>query len=158
MANPIQQQYLHAELLTQDPLKQVQILYRAAIDSVIAARRYVQEKNIGERSRSVMKAYSIVNELLYTLDHAAGGDLSRNLAALYTYMQTKLLEANSQQTEPPLAEVQRLLSTLLEGWSSAVLPDGHVQTAPDRGIAVGGVSTDEPSTDTQESVAVNYSY
>jgi flagellar protein FliS len=159
MAYPIHQDYRQAELLTSDPLKQVQILYRAAIDSVVAARRFVQQKDIAARSRSIMKAWSIVNELLHSLDHAAGGDLSRNLAALYTYMQTKLLEANTQQAEPPLAEVQHLLSTLLEGWSSAVLPATFVKDAVvDSGNAAGGINTDESSTRTQEYVPLNYSY
>jgi flagellin-specific chaperone FliS len=31
-------------------------------------------------------------------------------------MQTRLMEANSQQSDVPLKEVERLLQTLLEGW------------------------------------------
>ncbi len=129
MASPVHNPYRQDEILTSDPLKQVQLLYHAAIDAVIASRRYMQEKNIAERSRSVMKAWSIVNELLHSLNHAAGGELSRNLAALYTYMQTQLLEANTQQVEPPLAEVEKLLTTLLEGWASATLPAAAAQAA-----------------------------
>jgi flagellar protein FliS len=158
MAHPIHDDYRQAELLTHDPLKQVQILYRAAIDSVVMARNHLREKNIRERSRSIMKAWSIVNELLHSLNHAVGGDLSRNLAALYTYMQARLLEANMQQSEPPLAEVQRLLSTLLEGWSSAVLPAAHVPDVSAGASGPSGVSTDEPSAHNQEYVPVNYSY
>ena len=154
MAYP-NQHYQQVAILSHDPLKQVQILYRAAIDSVIVARRHVQEKNVRERSRSIMKAWSIVNELLHSLDHAAGGDLSRNLAALYAYTQTRLLEANMHQSEPPLAEVQQLLTTLLEGWSSAVLPAAGEHNAAD---SAGGVSTDECGVHTQEYVPLNCSY
>jgi hypothetical protein len=45
-----------------------------------------------------------------------GGDLSRTLLELYAYMSGRLLTANMEQSDPPLAEVSKLLSTLLEGW------------------------------------------
>src|SRR5258708_28133773 len=110
MANPNHDRYLEAEVLNADPLKLVLILYRAAIDAVAAARRQVQQGNIRERSRSITRAMEIVNELALSLNHAAGGDISRNLAELYAYMQTRLIEANTQQTDPPLFEVERLLT------------------------------------------------
>ena len=154
MASPVHNPYRQAEILTSDPLKQVQLLYRAAIDAVIASRRYVQEKNIAERSRSIMKAWSIVNELLHSLDHAAGGELSRNLAALYTYMQTRLLEANTQQVDPPLAEVEKLLSTLLEGWASATLPAAAAQAAR----TFSGPHTESRDAHTPDYVPLNCSY
>jgi flagellar biosynthetic protein FliS len=55
-------------------------------------------------------------ELIRSLDHSQGGDLSRNLASLYTYMQKRLMEANSQQSDQQLQEVETLLNTLLDGW------------------------------------------
>ncbi|HBY61333.1 MAG TPA: flagellar export chaperone FliS, partial [Solibacterales bacterium] len=35
---------------------------------------------------------------------------------LYDYMQRRLLEANARQEDAPLAEVERLLSTVRDGW------------------------------------------
>jgi flagellar protein FliS len=122
-----------------------------------AASRHLQQRNIRERSRSIMKAWSIVNELLHSLDHTAGGDLSRNLARLYTYIQTRLLEANVKQLEPPLAEVEKLLSTLLEGWTSAVLPADFAQPSGDRLRAAATLNT-KNETHTPEYVPVNCSY
>jgi len=40
----------------------------------------------------------------------------------------RLVEANSRQAEPPLAEVEKLLSTLLEGWESAAAQLSSEQT------------------------------
>lgn len=126
MANPVSNPYLETEVLNAHPVKLVQMLYRGAIDAVVAARRYVVERKIRERSDSITRAMEIINQLMFTLDHAAGGEISRNLGGLYAYLQSRLLEANAQQTEPPLAEVETLLSTLLEGWCSALpsLTDG----------------------------------
>jgi flagellar protein FliS len=111
--------YLESEVFSADPVKQVCMLYRGAIEAIGAARRHLAARQIKERSHQVMRAYAIVRELAHALDPQYA-EISRPLSELYTYMQTRLLEANAKQIDAPLAEVERLLSTLLEGWSSAV--------------------------------------
>ena len=56
-------------------------------------------------------------ELATSLDHERGGEISQRLALLYDYIQRRLLEANLQQSDAPLAEVLGLLSTLSEAWA-----------------------------------------
>ena len=119
MANSTYNQYLEAEVLGADPVKLVIILYRAAVESVASARRHLRNGEIMERSQKITKAWEILNELLGSLDHARGLEISRSLAGLYTYMQTLLMEANTQQKEAPLAEVEQLLTTLAEAWRAA---------------------------------------
>jgi flagellar protein FliS len=109
--------YLEAEILNADPVKLVQLLYAGAIEAVVAARRHLATGAIRPRSKSITKAWEILMELLQSLDHSQGGDLSRNLASLYLYMQTRLMEANSRQSDVPLKEVEDLLRTLMQGWS-----------------------------------------
>lgn len=116
--------YLEAEILSSDPVNLVRLLYRGAIDAVSMARKHLVSGAIGQRSRSITKAWSILQELIRTLDHSQGGELSRNLAGLYVYMQSRLMEANSKQVEPPLIEVEGLLNTLLEGWQLSQMPSG----------------------------------
>ena len=43
--------------------------------------------------------------------------MSVRLSQLYGYMHRRLVEANFQQADAPLAEVANLLGTLMEGWS-----------------------------------------
>jgi flagellar secretion chaperone FliS len=112
-------QYLETEVLSANPLQLTVMLYRAAIDSIAAARRHLKSGEIWERSRRINKASEIISELALSLDHEAGGEISRTLAELYGYMQTRLIESNFRQAEPPLAEVESLLSTLLEAWRGA---------------------------------------
>ena len=123
--------YLENEVLNAHPVKLVQILYRAAIESVGAARRHVQQGNIRERSRAITRTMGMINELAISLNHSAGGEISRNLAELYAYMQNRLMEANSRQVEPPLAEVETLLSTLLEAWSGVVISTAPANSDPE---------------------------
>jgi flagellar secretion chaperone FliS len=119
MASTIYEKYLETEVLTADPLKLVIILYRAAIESVAAARRHLAAGAIRQRSGEIMRAWEIVRELTRSLDHQHGAAISRPLADLYAYIQMRLIEANTKQIDPPLAEVEGLLSTLLEAWSAA---------------------------------------
>jgi flagellar protein FliS len=95
------------------------MLYRGAIDATAAARRHLAAREIRQRGRQIMKAFKILQELSETLDPQYE-EISRPLRELYAYMQQKLLDANAKQIDEPLAEVERLLSTLLEGWTAAV--------------------------------------
>jgi flagellar protein FliS len=108
--------YLEAEVLDADPVKLVNLLYRGALEAVAAARGHVAGGRIGPRSGQIMKAWDILHELTQSLDRARGGELARNLAALYAYAQQRLLDANAQQSDAPLAEVEKLLGTLAQAW------------------------------------------
>jgi flagellar protein FliS len=108
--------YLESEVLSADPVKLVNMLYRGATDAVASARRALAEGSIADRSKQLMKAWEILHELSQVLDHEKGGELAQRLAALYEYMQSRLLEANAEQKDAPLAEVEGLLVTLGEAW------------------------------------------
>ena len=119
MENTIYDRYLEAEVMSADPWKLVGILYRGAIEAIAAARRHLEKGEILERSRKITKAAEIIHQLMVSLDHSAQHELSRNLVELYAYMQTRLIEANAEQSAPPLVEVESLLATLAEAWREA---------------------------------------
>lgn len=114
------QNYLEDEVLTASPMKLVELLYRGALDSIASARGYLRRGDIRARSRAISKAMAIVTDLSLALDHDKGEEISRNLARIYAYVEKLLIQANAEQTEPPLVEAERLLSTLLEAWSRCV--------------------------------------
>jgi flagellar protein FliS len=93
-------------------------LYHGAIDSVRQAERCIGSGDIVGRSKAVNKALGIITELLISLDHAKGGEISRNLKRLYSYMQVQLLDGHAKQKAEPISEVAQLLSVLLEGWEA----------------------------------------
>ncbi len=117
--------YLESKILSADPVELIRILYQAALEAVYSARRCLQAGDILGRSRQISRAHAILTELALSINHEAGGSLSRTLAELYDYMQRRLLEAHLQQSDPPLAEVASLLTTLLEGWRNC-----HPETEP----------------------------
>ena len=110
--------YLESRILSADPIELVQLLYQAAMSAVQDARQHLANGAILERSRSITKAGGILRELATSLDHERGGEISASLSRLYDYMQRRLLEANLKQSDPPLAEVLGVLSTLSDGWNS----------------------------------------
>ena len=116
MSNNAFEHYLEAEVLSADPVKLVSLLYRGALEATGAARRHLAKGAIVDRSRQINRAWEIVQELSTSLDHANGGKLSSGLADLYHYIQVRLLEANAQQVDGPLAEVEALLTTLAGAW------------------------------------------
>ena len=123
--------YLESRVLTADPIELVNLLYQACTEAVRAARRHLAEGRIAERSREINRAYEIVVELSTSLDHERGGEISQRLALLYDYILRRLLEANMQQTDAPLAEVLGLLSTLSEAWAGVRKPqDAPVAESP----------------------------
>ncbi len=107
--------YFDEEVLTASPLKSVHLLYRGALDSVASARRHLKLRDIRARSRAIGKAMGIVTELSLSLNLQAGGELSRNLAELYGYIESLLIKANREQCDPPLAEAERLLGVAGRG-------------------------------------------
>jgi flagellar protein FliS len=118
MRNNGHQNYFVNEVLAASPLKLIQMLYGAALDSIAAARRHVRKNDIRARTRAINKAIGIVTELSQCLNHEPGGALSRNLAGLYAYVLRLIIEANTKQIETPLAEAEGLLSTLAEAWNA----------------------------------------
>ena len=116
MRSNAHQNYLENEVLTAEPLKLVVLLYQGALDSIAAARWEREAGNRPAYSKSISKALAIVWELNRSLDMKAGGDVSAQLARLYVYIRNRLLEANRSFADAPLAEAERLLSTLLEAW------------------------------------------
>jgi flagellar secretion chaperone FliS len=111
----------HFEILGASPLELVRALYRGAIQSVRNARTALAEGRIRERSAAISKACAIVQELTLSLDRETGGEIASNLAELYIYIHHRLGAANIEQNDAPLAEVEKLLTTLCEAWEQ--IPD-----------------------------------
>jgi flagellar secretion chaperone FliS len=123
-------QNIDEDVLNASPLKFVLLLYRGALDSIASARRYLRLGDIRARSRSISKAMLIVTELSLSLNKKEDLELSRNLAALYAYIETLLIKANFEQCDPPLEEAERLLGILVEAWETCAQPAPPAPAAP----------------------------
>jgi flagellar protein FliS len=107
---------LETRILSATPMELVNMLYRAAIEAVQAARAHLNSGDIIHRGRSVSQAVAILTELSGSLNHEKGGEVSTRLAAMYDFLQRTLLDANFRQADDGLAKAEALLITLSEAW------------------------------------------
>ena len=74
--------------------------------------------NIEKISKSILKAQEIITELTVSLDFEQGGEIAKNLFALYTWFNRELLESNIAQDIKRMTAVKNMLSDLKETWNS----------------------------------------
>lgn len=126
------QKYIENQILGADRLELVRLLYRGAIGAIQDARHQLSAGEIMLRSKSVSKAIDFLSELSLSLNHEVGGDLSKNLAELYGYIQQLVLSAHAEQSDAKLAEAINLLTILLEAW----IPAASTPKQPDAPVPV----------------------
>jgi flagellar protein FliS len=128
--------YFEQMILSASPVGLIRLLYQKAIASVRDARESLREGRIADRCAAINKAYAVLTELSGSLRAEEASDLAGRLKNLYSYMQAKLVEANTQQSDVPMAEVLGLLTTLSEAWNQ--IPDttsAEHEIAPELQIA-----------------------
>lgn len=121
--------YVENDVLNQDPVELVRLLYSKAIEKLIRGKAHLEAGRVAERSEALGRAMEIVLELQGSLDVEKGGEIAKNLALLYDYIQERLSLANARQLGEPIEEAIQLLSTLSEGWRACRL-DLALEEAP----------------------------
>lgn len=110
---------LETSVMSADPHKLITMLYEGALLSITKARSHMLAKQIPEKGSAISKAIAIIGEgLNASLDKKVGGELAQNLSALYTYMVTRLVEANLNNDVAALDEVTRILADLKDAWDT----------------------------------------
>ncbi|OFZ31598.1 MAG: flagellar export chaperone FliS [Bdellovibrionales bacterium RIFCSPHIGHO2_01_FULL_40_29] len=119
MANPYAK-YKQASVLTASREQILLMLYEAAIKFTKIAIQAMEDKQIAERGKNILKAYDIVMELHATLDHKVGGELSKQLEDLYLFMMDQYTKANIKSDVEPLKSNIKILENLYDGWKQAI--------------------------------------
>ncbi len=100
------------------PHKLIVMLYDGALAAIMTAITQMKAGNIQEKGKAISKAIRIIDDgLRASLDKEAGGEIARNLDALYDYMSRRLLEANINNSPEMLDEVRGLLADLRDTWN-----------------------------------------
>lgn len=108
--------YREMEVMTATPEMLVVRLYEGAIRQSRLALEHLGAGRIHERGVALSKVLAIVGELQGCLDFERGGEIARNLDALYVFVSDRLLEANLRGSGAPIEESIRVLETLLSAW------------------------------------------
>lgn len=119
MSNPYQK-YKNTSVLSASREQILLMLYEGAIKFTKLALQALENKNIAERGKNIMRAYDIVAELQVSLDHKVGGDLPKQLDQLYTYMLDQYSKANIHGDAAALKSCLLTLENLYDGWSQVI--------------------------------------
>ena len=108
---------LETGIAAASPHKLITMLYDGAIVALINATNHMKAGNIEAKGKAISHAIQIIdNGLKASLDKEVGGDIAKNLDALYEYMSARLLTANLQNQVEILDEVRGLLTDLRDTW------------------------------------------
>ncbi|MBF0239970.1 MAG: flagellar export chaperone FliS [SAR324 cluster bacterium] len=109
--------YQKASVNTMDQQKLIVMLYDGAIKYISIAVERLQHRELEKAHANLIKAKSIVSELMASLNLEQGGDIAKNLQSLYNYMFGLLIDANVQKNPEPARIVLKLLKELREAWA-----------------------------------------
>lgn len=112
--------YTEQMVLTASPAKLIELLLDKAINVLEEAKKLIDEKDYTGANEKIVRAQDIVMELNLALDIEKGGDIAKNLRALYNYMYRTLVEANIKKDKNMIDDVKILLSDLLSTWREAM--------------------------------------
>ena len=114
--------YKSTAVMTATPEQLVVMLYDGAIRFLRQATAAMQEGAHGHASERIGRTEAIIDELLSTLNHEAGGELATRLQAIYAFCRRCLIEARVERESSKVAHVIRLLVDLREAWATVATP------------------------------------
>lgn len=103
---------------TADPVTLTTMLYDGALKALRRARMFAQQGETQRFFDETGRAHLIVGELLATLDMEQGGEIARNLSALYVYCMRCIIEARADNTAM-LDEAERHITRITDAWKKA---------------------------------------
>lgn len=112
-------QYQNNQILNATPERILIMLYDGAIRFCRQAMLAMDDGNKQQMSEKIGRAIAIICEFSNTLDHEVGGDIAKDLDALYNYMTRELTQANIKNERKPIEIVEELLVGLRDTWVEA---------------------------------------
>jgi flagellar secretion chaperone FliS len=114
--------YNQTHVQTRSPLELVVMLYDGALRFLDQAADAMDANDMSAKAVALSRALAILAELQNTLNVQDGGDVARQLDALYTHATERLLDANVRRSSGPIREVTALLRPLRDAWAQVASP------------------------------------
>lgn len=96
------------------------MLYESCIRHLKKCESAMEQKNYAEKGVALGKAQDIINELSNSLNFEIGGEISRQLEALYLHLFKETTKANMENDPKKIAHCIKIMETLYSGWKEAV--------------------------------------
>jgi flagellar secretion chaperone FliS len=114
--------YQQTLVQSRSPLELVVMLYDGALRFLEQAAEAMDRRDMPAKAEALSRSFAILAELQNTLNVRDGGELARQLDALYVHMHERLIDANVQRSSAPIREVINLLRPLRDAWSQVATP------------------------------------
>lgn len=111
--------YRTQALETATPAQLVLMIYDRILQSLGQARRATLPTDVELVNRELQRAQALLTELRVALDFERGADIADNLAALYAWCDTRLVEANMRKDMAAVDEVAAVVEQLRDTWREA---------------------------------------
>ncbi|WP_026894455.1 flagellar export chaperone FliS [Clostridiisalibacter paucivorans] len=111
-------QYQQNSVMTASPEELTLMLYNGAIKFIKQAKIFINEKQMENAHKSIVRAEDIIAELNITLN--MDYEISENLRSLYTFILDRLTDANVQKSTDVLNEILPLVEDLRDTWQQAM--------------------------------------
>jgi flagellar protein FliS len=109
---------VHTGVNDASPHRLIQMLLEAALEKIAKAKGFMANRKIQQKGENISLAISIIDVLRASLDMQAGGEISKNLEALYDYMVRRLTEANLKNDLALLDEITNLILPIKQAWDA----------------------------------------
>ncbi|MFJ8257673.1 flagellar export chaperone FliS [Peribacillus asahii] len=117
MNNPYQS-YQQNAVKTASPGELSLMLYNGCLKFITFAKKAIQEGNIEEKNKNLLKAQDIIREFMVTLNMDV--KMSKDLMVMYDYLHRRLIEANMKSDLSILEEVEGFVTELRNTWKEAI--------------------------------------
>ena len=121
-------QYKKTNVTTATGVELVVLCYEQAIKSLSEAKVYYEQKEYIQKGKALQNALDIIGELKVALDFERGGEIAKNLDAIYAYIMKTLLEAGIKRQLDSFDHSIQILRELKEAWEG--IASNQPQEAP----------------------------
>ena len=111
-------QYRKTEITTAGKMDLVIMCYDKSIQFIRQAKGRYQEGAFEEKAKLLQRSLDIINELQSCLDFEKGGEVARNLDAIYNYLTRRLIQGDVERDLSVFDEAVQLLSELKGAWET----------------------------------------
>ncbi|MFJ7838505.1 flagellar export chaperone FliS [Lysinibacillus sphaericus] len=113
-----QNAYKQNSVTTASPGELTLMLYNGCLKFLSKAKLAIQDKNIQDKNTNLIKAQAIISELMATLNMDI--EVSKNMFALYEYMNRRLVEANIKNDVSIIEEVEGFVTEFRDTWKEVI--------------------------------------
>ena len=108
--------YQKTNVATSGKMDLIILCYETVIQHLHASKRYIEDGEYEKKAKALQKALDILNELQSCLSFDKGGQIAKNLDAIYTYITRRIVEGDVKKDLTAYDESIRILGVLKQGW------------------------------------------